>query len=75
MQRTINHQDDNGSYNLKAAFTPCPICGGTTSLDLKRFYYFCYSCDSKWDFSYRCFHRGDILRLPLTKKYGMRDMI
>ena len=75
MQQTINEQDDNGRnsrYNLKAAFTRCPICGGTTSLDLKQFYYFCYSCGSKWDFSYRCFYRGDIQQLPLIRNTERR---
>ncbi len=57
-------------YALKSPFTPCPICGGTTSMegsvvdDKSYLYFYCYSCNSKWNLNLQLIEKGEIVRMP-----------
>jgi formate dehydrogenase maturation protein FdhE len=57
---------------LKAPFTRCPVCGGTTSMggsimgEKRDLYFHCYSCNSKWDLSLKLIEKGEVVRMPLV---------
>jgi len=57
-------------YLLKAPFTRCPVCRGTTTMDgiiignERRLGSICHSCDSRWDLHGTPVYHGHIVILP-----------
>jgi hypothetical protein len=58
--------------SLKAPFSRCPVCGGTTTMGgrivgaVRELYYYCYSCNSRWDLSLKLIEKGMVVRMPLV---------
>lgn len=71
MKRLVYSPKEN-SFSLKAPFSRCPVCGGTTSMGgciiggKRDLYFHCYSCNSKWDLSLKLIEKGEVVRMPLV---------